>query len=242
MGFVPPFNPIPPSDGGIISKIIKVIKTIFGIFKKPAQEAGNADSVNDNSSLDNIERITQIFTDVKNQVHSRSEEIESAVTAEINFYVEELLDILSNNPETVEKYGIRVKRINREINRIASRIHGTMDNIISRKVSLDNAECKKIIQMIPGSKKEEAMREFLDSTFSEALAFCCSEIRSCLEEIYEDVEVEVVGAVDSLQKELESLNDRLNSIDENNYEETSQKQIADSQYLIGICDYIEQIV
>ena len=235
-------NPKPPSDGGLLGKIVKIIKGFFNIFRKPAQEAGNTDSVNDNSSLENIERITQIFTDFKNQVSSRTAEIENAVNDEVNYYVEELLDILNNNPNMVEKYGIHIKRINRQISKITSRIHGTMDSIISKKVSLDNAECKAIIQMIPGSKKEEAMRSFLNSTFNEALNFCCGEIRSCLDEIYEDVEIEVIGAVDSLQKQTESLNERLKAIDEDNYEASSKKQISDSMYIVGVCDYLEEIL
>jgi hypothetical protein len=75
--------------------------------------------VNDNSSLENIDRITQIFSDFKDQVHTKALDVENAVGEEVNFYVEELHDILQENSNKVDKYGIRIKRIERQIDKIS---------------------------------------------------------------------------------------------------------------------------
>ena len=237
-----PFPPIGGGDGGTIGKIIKAIKIIIDIFKKPSEEAGKTDSVNDNSSLENIDRITQIFSDFKDQVHTKALDVENAVGEEVNFYVEELHDILQENSNKVDKYGVRIKRIERQIDKISSKVKGTIDNEISKKVSLDNAECKEIIKMIPGSKKEQAMNSFLNESVKNALEVCCGEIRSSLEEIYEDVETEVVGAVESIQKQNELFKESLNSIDKDNYEETAKRQITNAYYLVDACNLIEQIL
>lgn len=237
-----PFPPIGGGDGGTIGKIIKAIKIIRDIFKKPSEEAGKTDSVNDNSSLENIDRITQIFADFKDQVHTKALDVENAVSEEVNFYVEELHGILHENSNKVDKYGIRIKRIERQINKISLKVKGTIDNDISKKVSLDNAECKEIVKMIPGSKKEQAMSLFLNEAVKNALEVCCGEIRSSLEEIYEDVETEVVGVVESIQKQNELFQKSLNSIDKDNYEETATRQITDAYYLVDACNLIEQIL
>jgi hypothetical protein len=237
-----PFPPIGGGDGGTIGKIIKAIKIIRDIFKKPSAEAGKTDSVNDNSSLENIDRITQIFSDFKDQVHTKALDVENAVGEEVNFYVEELHDILQENSNKVDKYGIRIKRIERQIDKISLKVKGTIDNEISKKVSLDNTECKEIIKMIPGSKKEQAMNSFLNESVKNALEVCCGEIRSILEEIYEDVETEIVGAVESIQKQNELFKKSLNSIDKDNYEETAKRQITDAYYLVDACNLIEQIL
>ncbi|MDD3140569.1 MAG: hypothetical protein PHX08_16590 [Lachnospiraceae bacterium] len=237
-----PFPPIGGGDGGTIGKIIKAIKIIRDIFKKPSEEAGKTDSVNDNSSLENIDRITQIFSDFKDQVHTKALDVENAVGEEVNFYVEELHDILQENSNKVDKYGIRIKRIERQIDKISSKVKGTIDNQISKKVSLDNAECKEIVKMIPGSKKEQAMNSFLNESVKNALELCCGEIRSSLEEIYEDVETEVVGAVEAIQKQNELFQESLKSIDKDNYEETATRQITDAYYLVDACNLIEQIL
>ena len=48
--------------GQTIGVVIKVIKSLFSTFKESSVEAGNTESINDNSSLDNVDRIIQIFS------------------------------------------------------------------------------------------------------------------------------------------------------------------------------------
>lgn len=235
----PSFPPIGGGTGGKIGRIIKVIKTLVGIFKKPAEEAGKTDQTD---SLENIERITQIFANFKEQVHAKSVEIEKAVESEVGYYAEELHEILDENEEKVNKYGIRTKRIERQIDKISSRVKGTIDNELSKKVSLDNAECKEIVRMIPGTKKESAMSDFFSKSVKEALDMCCTELHLALDEIYDDVESEVVGAVDSIQKQTEQLQSSFSAVDEANYEETAKKQMIDAYYLIDVCDLVIELL
>lgn len=227
--------------GGKISKIIKVIKTLFGLFKKPSKDAGETDSVNDNSSLENIDRIMQIFSDFKEQVHARAVEVEAAVVDEINYYAEELHIILEQT-DNVSKYSIHTKRIERQIDRMASRVKGTIDHELAKKVSLDDPQCKKMVKMIPGAKKEAAMNEFFNTAVTDALDSCCMELQSTLGEIYDDVEIEIVGAIDAIQKQNEHLMESFSSIDEKDYEATAQRQIADAYYLIEICDRVLEML
>lgn len=233
------FPPIGGGVGGTIGKIIKVIKTLIEIFKKPAAEAGKTDHTD---SLENIERITQIFTDFKEQVHARAVEIEKAVEAEVGYYVEELHDILEKNEEKVTRYGIRTKRIERQIDKIASRVKGIIDSELSKKVSLDNTECREIVKMIPGAKKESAMSDFFSKSVKGALDLCCAEIHSSLDEIYDDVETEVIGTVASIQKQAEQLQSTFLSIDETNYEETAKKQMIEAYYLKDVCDMVLELL
>lgn len=235
-------SPFPPTGGGTgrtIGTIIKVFKTLMGIFKKPSIEVGSTDS---DDSLDNIERIMQIFSDFKEQVHAKAMEIEKAVESEVDYYAEELQDILSENSEKVTKYGIHTRRIEKQIEKISKRVKGTMDNELSKKVSLDNAECREIIKMIPGSKKEAAMADFLTRTVSGSLDVCCSELHATLNEIYDDVEIEIIGTVESIQKQAEQLQESFAAIDENNYEETVKKQMADAYYLADVCDIVLKLL
>ena len=228
-----------PIGGGTIGRIIKVVKTLFSILKKSSKHAGETDETD---SLEKIERITQIFVDFKEQVHARAIEVEKAVDDEVNYYVEELHDILDENDEKVVKYGIHTKRIERQIDRVSSRVKGTIDNELSRKVSLDNLECKEIVKMIPGAKKECAMSDFFVKAVNGALDVCCAEIHSSLDEIYDDVENEIVGAVESIQKQTEQLQESFSSIDEENYEETAKKQMIDAYFLIDTCNIVLELL
>lgn len=221
--------------GGLVGTIIKIVKTIFGMCKKSSKEAGKTES---NDSLENIERITQIFVDFNEQVHAKAVEVEKSVENEVRYYVEELFDIFTENAEKVAKYGIHTKRIERQIDRISSRVKGTIDNEISKKVSLDNLECREIVKMIPGTKKETAMGVFFTKSIKEALEICCAEIQSSLDEIYDDVETEVVGVVESIQKQIEQSQACFAAVDEDNFEETAKKQMTDSYFLTDTCDIV----
>lgn len=236
-----PFQPI-GGDGGVVGKVIKAIKALFNIFKKPAEEAGKTDSINDNSSLENIDRITQIFSDFREQVHSRAVEIEKAVSEEVNYYVEELHTILDDNAEKIKKYNIRTKVIERQIDKIAAGINGTIDDALSKSVSLDNSECKNVIKMIPGAKKEAAMSTFFTEVVKNALDVCCEEIHSSLSEIYEDVETEVIGAVDMLQGQSEKIRDSLGAVDEENYQESAKEQMVSAYYILDVLGAIDEIL
>ena len=225
--------------GGTIIKIVEVIKNLFEIFKKPAEEAGKTDQTD---SLENIEHLIQIFTGFKEQVHLKATEVEKTVEGEVGYYVEELHEILNQNEDKVIKYNIRIKRIKLQINKILSKIKGTIDNEMSKKVSLDNSECKEIIKMIPGVKKETAMEDFFAKSLKYALNACCTEIHSSIEEIYDDVEKEILGTIDSIQRQVEQIQNTFSSIDEKNYEQSAKKQMIEAYYLIEVCDLVNELL
>lgn len=232
-----------PGKGPVdFEKVVKVIKTIISIFKKTSKDTGKTDSIRNDSSLENIDRIIQIFNDFKQQVHNKAVEVENTVQAEVDYYVEELRDLLNDNNDKVVKYEIHIKKIERQIDKISLKIKGTIDTELSRMITLDNSECREIMKMIPGAKKEDAMNRFLDSAIKRALEICCANIHSCLEEIYEDVEMEIIGAIDTIQNNNKYLKEKLSSIDDTNYEKTAKEQIWNSNYVINICDTVSTIL
>ena len=57
---------ISPSNMEKLKKIVKIIKTVWDmLISNSAKDASSIDSLDDNFSLDNIERITEIFYDFK---------------------------------------------------------------------------------------------------------------------------------------------------------------------------------
>ena len=101
---------------------------------------------------------------------------------------------------------------------------------------------KEIVKMIPGAKKESAMNSFFSTCVREALTTCCDEMRSTLDDIYQDVEVEVLGAVDVIQKQNMHLQETYAAVNESDYEITAKKQMIDAYYLIDTCDMINEII
>lgn len=229
--------------GKIIKIVEKIVPPLLDIFKRCSKKAAQTESIRDNSSLENIEHITQIFAEIKEEMYTKAAELENAAAEEVAYYAEELHDILESNADKVAKYNIKLKRIERDIDKISSRVKGTIDNELLKKVSLDDRECRAICEMIPGAKKESKWNAFVDTAVKEALAVYCSELRSSLEEIYENVESEVVDAVESIQRQTKDLQEKLALIDGNNDEVTAKNHIiVDAYYVTDVCNIVDTIL
>ena len=231
--------PIPPTPRPGLPTLVKIIKRVItgikNLFKGQAKEAGQVDQ---KESVENVDRLSQIFADMREQARQKTMEIEGAVEKEVDYYIEELHRILEDNADKMDKYGIRVNRTNRQIDRIKSRLKGVIDHEISRTVSFDNPECNRIIKMIPGAKKEEAMGDFFEDSFKKAIDVYWNEFKECLKDIFEDVDNEINGAFEIIQKNNEQLQNSFSSIDENNFEETAKEQMMEAYYISDMCDMV----
>lgn len=238
-------TPIPPvfGDGGTLKKIIKIVKTIWNVISdKPSKEASQQDSINDNASLENIDRITQIFSDFKERVHQRAEEIESSIKEEVGFCLDEMRQLISDNQEIGKKYGIGIDRLEKKLDKIMLRVDGIIDHEISKRVSLDNNECKNIMKMIPGEKKERALQTLFDSAIRNALEIYCANLKDNLDEIFDEVNDEVFNAVDSIRKTCESQLKRIEKIDADNHREVATKLMSESYYIMDVCILVDKLL
>lgn len=231
-----PFPGLPKPDGGVIRKIIKAIWDT--ITQKPSKEIGEAKQQNRNSSVEDIDKIQLIFEDYRRQVHREASRIEEAVYDEVAYYIEELNSILSRERKLLDKYKIRTKQIEKAIERLLKNIDGNIDKMICRKVSLDNPECRNVLQMIPGAKKEQAMSVFLNKSLKEALNQYCVDFRQNLADLFEEVEEEIVQTVGRTGEEAERQYQVLETVNKDNYIEKNEMIGIEAAGIIAICDLI----
>lgn len=230
-----PAPKIPNPGGGLLLYfIINAAKKLISVFGKKAKP------INNDSSVSDIEEVTKVFEGFKRIVKEKTDTIEKKAAEEIQFYIDELHQLLDQHVEMTSKYRINVTRLNRSIGRLPSNINGVIDATISKKVSLDNPKCKEVLKMLPGAKKEEALKELMSSAVNDGLQECCAQLHYNLSEIYEDAESEILGTIDSLQQQINAAKKSLDSVDETNYQETAKKQITNSYYLIDVCDLVEK--
>lgn len=230
------------STGGLLKIIARIVKGIWNFISGSAKTGGNRNSINEDSSLENIDKIMDIFSDFKEQVHSRSVEIEKSLTDEVGFYLDEVKQLLIDHQSASGKYGIKIERIEQKIDRILPRMSGVIDHELSKRVSLDNTECRNIMKMIPGENKEIALNSFLNESVSQALYACCKNLRENLDEIIEEVEDEIIGAVESIQKNSEATLKKLEEVDAGHCAEQASKLMSDACYLIDACSLVDEIM
>lgn len=235
--------PLPSKDGKILKKIIKITKTIIDLLcNKSAKEGGKAPQANDQSSVDDIDHIMRVFDAFKEQVHTQAEKIEQEMQTEISYYLEELNQMLLDNNDVLEKYGIRTARIQKNIDKILDSVVGSIDSEISKSVSLSNTECRNIMKMIPGEKKERAFQTFLEHAMANALEVYCKNLRSAIADIFDEVGVEVSETIEKLQKTAQYQMNQMEQIEENNCEEIVVNVIGKANYIIEQCDLTNSLL
>lgn len=238
---------IPPigsggNGGKLLKTVIRIVKGIWDFITGSAKGGGDTNSITDDSSLENIDKIVELFSGFKEQVHSRSVEIERNILDEISFYLDEIKQMLIDNQNLSEKYGIKVERIERKIDRIIPHMSGIIDFELSKRISLDNVKCKNIMKMIPGEKKEEELRTFLNESINQSIVVYCENLKDNLADIYEEVTDEIAGRVEAIQKSCEIQMKKIEEIDAENYTEQAVKLMSDSYYIIDACLIVDGIM
>lgn len=92
--------------------------------------------------------------------------------------------------------------------------------------------------MIPGTKKEQVMSDFLNKSLKEVLNQYCTDFRQNLSDLFENVEEEIVQAVGRTGEEAERQYKILENIDEDNYIEKNEAIVTKAASIIALCDLI----
>lgn len=221
-----PQTPLPSQIPNIFILLIKKLATLIGGSKRQDK----------NSTAEDVNKIHEILETYKDQMHKETAGLEARVIKEVNFYIEELNNLFEQKQELFVRYKVNAKRIERSLQRLVGRLQGSIDNFTGKKISLDNADCRKILQMIPGNKKEEEMKLFLNKAMQEALEQYCKDFRQGLTEIFEEVDEEILQAVEDAGKDAARQSKILDEIDPDNYAEKSQDVMLRASKIVALCD------
>lgn len=240
-------TPMPPNPGpGVgawIKMLIKIGKTIWeDIIGKPSKKLKDADSVNDNSSVENIDFIIQGLTGFKESVNEQIKVIEVTYNEEIEAYFEELKEVLIEKRDSLDRYDINFNRIERKIERVLEHNKGNLMFTVSKKLSLDDPDLRNILKMIPGSKKEEALDIFFKKVLKETLSDSCEKMKSDLNEVCDEVEDAVLGTIDFMKKNCEIQTEKLESMNFEDNNEQLKTVIYDGYYNLFACDLVNKLL
>lgn len=233
---------LPVLVGGL-GGVLKFIKSAWdGLTKEPAQAVAVMDALNDASSASDINRITEAFEDYKDRIRGETVKINKAACEEVEYFLEELNGLLQENQGILERYQIRTRYIERRIPRILSQVDGNLERQISRAVSLDNPACKKVLEMVPGTRKEEAMAAFFESVLKSALEQLCRDIRDMLGEVLEELEEELPRAVERSQTEMRQWNEEMGRMEQDSSREEAERIMEMAACVAAACDLAEEVM
>lgn len=155
----------------------------------------------------------------------------------IDHLVEDIKKI-NNQKFNGKKLNINVERLERKLQTIERTVNGTIKKRLSKKVSIDDAECLRILKMPRGAAKEKAMNEFSNRVFQNALIELSDSIREIVSEqctlITEQIEDRLENITSSLQQITNQFEELENLKSKDLY--AIEKKKVELTYTLALCD------
>lgn len=205
---------IPPVEEFSLIKLAKkvweVSKDTFGIGKK----VGETKQINvEKAEVNDIVLVNNIFNKFIVAIEPKINDIEKSILYEMYYYFEELEEFLNENEESLSSNGIRINRFNKKLEKIKQNLKGSLRKEVSKRFSLDNAECKEIIKMAPGDKKTKRMDDFFKTVVNDGLLIIIEDLKEKLSDIMDDIEFQIESGVDNIQRNIENQQEILNTLE-----------------------------
>lgn len=224
-----------PSILNILSSkwIIDLGKKVWNFIKNAGIK--DTEKINEKSSPQDINQISIALSDIRAYTIQMSNPVINKVKEDITSYTEELLMIMQDKSNIVNRY--TYKAFERDVKELRSDIEQYWQNEIYKKISLDNIDCLNILKMPAGNRKQDAMQDFVLKVLKDVATSYTAYISKSLAQIYDDFEINIEENLRSIEKILYSyqqINISLDKEDLISYEQ----QIANADIKVFLYDKI----
>lgn len=131
-----------------------------------SEQIGRTESLSATSTVQQVENISNVLRQYHNQYCPDGAALERHYRKELKKYFDTLIDSLEENEELSEAFGL--ESIRRRQERLLRRIDGSITDAISTKLSLDNYECRKILEMPKGETRTRRMKDYVQQVIDDA--------------------------------------------------------------------------
>ena len=224
----------------------RVKEFIRGLFGKSSvsSSGGELEKVEDatKADLEMTVKIQHALTEFRTDTQSRSEQLENDIVKESREYLDEFLAELRRYNKIQygrKRLNLNLNSLERENRKTEDMIHGFIVKRVSKRISLDDAECTDILKMDRGKKKEEALDAFYKKVLKEAISDLSKELRNSMEKQTDNVEDKIQQRIDSIVEICETKSDefeRIQKVKESDEAKMESEQLRLS-YFIALCDY-----
>lgn len=217
----------------LFSKLINIGKNVWDFIKNRGIK--DTEKIDEHSSPQDINQISIALSDIRAYTVQISNPIINKVKDDITSYTEELLMIMQDKSNIVNRYTCRV--FERDVKDLSNDIEQYWQNEMYKKISLDNIECLNILKMPAGNRKQDAMQEFVSKVLKDTAASYTVHISKSLAQIYDDFEMNIEENLRGIEKSLHSyqqMNISLDNEDLISYEQ----QIANADIKVFLYDRV----
>ncbi len=181
--------------------IKKIVKGIFG-GSSGSSSGGNTSSYDKNvADLELTVKVQNALTEFREDTRDKSERFENDIIRECREDLDEFLKEIRKYNNI--RYGssmlnINISQLERENRKTEDKIHGYIVKRVSKRISLDDAECLEILKLDPGAEKTRKLDAFYKKVLKEAVNELNDIIRDAMEKQTDIVEDYIQRRIDSI--------------------------------------------
>ncbi len=221
---------------------VAVGKKLFGSGHRGSESTGATESYDERSAgVSETYKLQQALSEFREDTRARSNKFENDIIKESR----KAIDVLISDVKKYNKirYGgnvlnVNISQIEREQRKTEDRIHGFIVGRVSKRISLDDDECKSILKLDAGRNKTRKMNEFYKKVLIEAMIDLKKLLRDSMKSQTFIVEDHIVGRMDTVTYTVTGKTNEFNKI--KNIKDTDESKMEQEQirlsYLISICD------
>lgn len=185
--------------GAAIGAVVKGCKKLFSSsVDRTAVRTAVTDSYNkETARISETQNINRVLSDFSFELQEKSDEIENKALNDSQVYFNELFEFMQD-VSTNNNVKFNINKIKREINKINRDIKGSFKHYLAKRVSIDDSECLRILELDAGNSKENAMKKFGDKVIKEASEELCSKIKKAIQDLQIEITEEIREKVDGI--------------------------------------------
>lgn len=189
------------------------------------------------------DRLNEILVAFSEGYYQQAMSIEKQSIKLIEDYYDNLIGIIEcTSDDSHSSADIRILKSSK--GRVANKITGAISNPLSKRMSLDDSECLKILKMDSGAAKKNAMTKFSKKIISEALDNLAKNVRVTLNEQTSDIQEYLNGISENQEKTMKALKEQFDKMVANNEleQKDKEKNCVLPLYIIDATDCVSQVL
>lgn len=169
------------------------------------------------------DRLNEILVSFSEGYLQQATTIERNCIRLVEDYYDKLIEIIENAPNNVHN-AANLRALKSGKGRISKTITGGIIEPLSKRMSLDDSECLRILKMDSGIEKKQAMTAFTKKVINESLNNLSKTVRISLNEQSEDIEDYLSGISEEQEKAMQALKEHFDKMVKDNELEQSDKE------------------
>jgi|GEM_PF-4190229 hypothetical protein len=145
----------------IKDKVRKVVNWV-------AEKLGDSKPLNQTSSTQQVTYTSDSLWEYSNQYRQLARDIENDCMTLVQRRFEETMNLLTSREELRSEFKQEIKAMRRRHQELCAAIPDAITNVIAKRVSIDDYECRQILSLAAGDSKKYKLRNFCEAVVHEA--------------------------------------------------------------------------